>query len=64
VGGIKEKIVAAHRTGLRHIILPKDNEADLSKLPETVRKEMTFSLAEHLHDVLNESLPGLSIRPR
>ncbi len=64
VGGIKEKILAAHRAGLRHIILPKDNEADLSKLPETVRKEMTFSLAEHLHDVLDEALPGLSIRPR
>ncbi len=64
VGGIKEKILAAHRAGLRHIILPKDNEADLSKLPETVRKEMTFSLAEHLHDVLKEALPGLSIRPR
>ena len=64
VGGIKEKILAAHRAGLRHIIVPKDNEADLSKLPEAVRKEMTISLAEHLHDVLAESMPDLTIKLR
>ncbi|MDH3642446.1 MAG: endopeptidase La, partial [Gammaproteobacteria bacterium] len=52
VGGVKEKILAAHRAGLRHVILPKDNEADLSKLPQTVRDEMTVSFAEHLDDVL------------
>ena len=62
VGGIKEKILAAHRSGLRHIIIPKDNEADLAKLPEAVRNEMTITLAEHLHDVLQESLPDLTIR--
>ncbi|MCZ6659636.1 MAG: endopeptidase La [Gammaproteobacteria bacterium] len=62
VGGIKEKILAAHRAGLRHIIVPKDNEADLSKLPEAVRQEMTISLAEHLHEVLAESIPDLSIK--
>jgi ATP-dependent Lon protease len=52
VGGIKEKILAAHRAGLRHIILPKDNEADLAKLPQTVRDDITVTLAEHLDDVL------------
>lgn len=53
VGGIKEKILAAHRAGMRHVILPKDNESDLQKLPKTVREEMQFTLAENLADVLD-----------
>jgi len=52
VGGVKEKVLAAHRTGFRHVILPRDNEADLDKLPDEVRNEMTFTLAEHLDEVL------------
>jgi ATP-dependent Lon protease len=60
VGGIKEKILAAHRAGFTHIILPKDNEADLAKLPEIVQKELTFTLAEELTDVLAVAIPGLS----
>ncbi len=52
VGGVKEKVLAAHRTGFRHVILPRDNEADLAKLPEEVRNDMTFTLAEHLDEVL------------
>jgi ATP-dependent Lon protease len=53
VGGIKEKVLAAHRSGLRHVILPRDNEADLAKLPEEVRADMTFTLADHLDQVLS-----------
>lgn len=52
VGGIKEKLLAAHRAGFRHVILPKDNESDLVKLPQTVRDDLTISLAKHLDDVL------------
>jgi ATP-dependent Lon protease len=52
VGGIKEKVLAAHRTGFRHVIVPRDNEADLAKLPDEVRDEMEFTLAEHLDEVL------------
>ncbi|MFP6835110.1 MAG: endopeptidase La [Pseudomonadales bacterium] len=52
VGGIKEKLLAAHRAGFRHVILPKENESDLAKLPEAVREDLTISLAEHLDDVL------------
>ncbi len=52
VGGVKEKILAAHRAGLCRVILPKDNEADLAKLPQTVLNEMEISLAAHLDDVL------------
>jgi ATP-dependent Lon protease len=59
VGGIKEKVLAAHRSGFTHIILPKDNEADLNKLPDTVRAELTITLAEELGDVLKEAIPEL-----
>ena len=52
VGGIKEKLLAAHRAGMRHIILPQDNEADLAKLPDAVREDLQITLAAHLDDVL------------
>ena len=56
VGGIKEKILAAHRAGLNHVILPKDNEADLRKLPEAVRDEMSITLVSDLSEVLQEAI--------
>ncbi|MYF09543.1 MAG: endopeptidase La [Gammaproteobacteria bacterium] len=56
VGGVKEKILAAHRAGLRHVVLPKDNEADLIKLPQSVRDDMTITLAEHLPDVFDAAI--------
>ncbi len=59
VGGIKEKVLAAHRNGIRHIILPADNQADLSRLPATVRNDLEFTLAETLRDVLAVTLPHL-----
>lgn len=59
VGGIKEKLLAAHRNGLRTIILPADNEAELAKLPESVREELTVHFARKLADVLAVALPGL-----
>jgi len=59
VGGIKEKVLAAHRAGMRHLILPKDNEADLDKLPESVRKELTITLVERLEEVVEIAIPGL-----
>ena len=52
VGGIKEKVLAARRAGIRHVILPKDNEMDLRELPKQVREEMQFTLAERIEDVL------------
>ena len=62
VGGVKEKILAAHRAGLRHVVLPKDNESDLIKLPESVRDEMTITLAEHLPEVFDAAI-GESAAP-
>ena len=56
VGGIKEKVLAAHRSGLKTVILPARNEADLEDLPEEVRQEMKFVFAETVDDVLNAAL--------
>ena len=52
VGGVKEKILAAHRAGMRHIVMPKDNEADLVKLPATVREDLKVTLVSQLEEVL------------
>ncbi|MEI7987451.1 MAG: endopeptidase La [Chloroflexota bacterium] len=56
VGGIKEKILAAHRMGLRTIILPKRNEADLEDLPEEVVKAIKFVFVETMDEVLDTAL--------
>jgi len=56
IGGVKQKVLAAHRMGLKEVILPKRNEKDLDDVPETVRKAMTFHLAERVEDVLGHAL--------
>ncbi|MGC8839093.1 MAG: endopeptidase La [Anaerolineae bacterium] len=56
VGGIKQKVLAAHRTGLRTVILPRRNEMDLDELPEDVRKEMEFILVDTIDEVLKAAL--------
>ncbi len=59
IGGVKEKVLAARRAGLRQVILPKDNEKDLRELPEHVRREMKIVLAERIEQVLAAALPGV-----
>jgi ATP-dependent Lon protease len=59
IGGVKEKVLAAHRAGLRTIILPKRNEPDIEEVPEEVRGELTFVLADRMEEVLDAAL-----RPR
>jgi ATP-dependent Lon protease len=56
VGGIKEKVLAAHRAGLKSIILPKQNEKDLQDVPEDVRKELDFVLVERVDEVFQVAL--------
>jgi ATP-dependent Lon protease len=56
VGGIKEKILAAHRAGIRKVILPKENERDLEDVPPDVRAELAFVPVETVDDVLREAL--------
>lgn len=59
VGGIKEKILAAHRAGLRRVVLPKENEKDLDDLPGEVRQEMEFLFADTVEDVLAATIPAV-----
>ena len=56
VGGIKEKVIAAHRAGIKTIILPRRNEKDLDELPDDVRKGLTFVFADYVTDVFNAAL--------
>ena len=62
VGGIKEKVLAARRQGVKTVILPALNEKDLKKLPQSARDEMEFVLAEHIEQVLAVALPDVSRR--
>lgn len=60
VGGIKEKILVAHRAGMRRVILPKENEKDLSELPNHVCESIKFIFAECIEDVLTAAIPELA----
>ena len=56
VGGIKEKVLAAHRAGIRKIVLPKENERDLQDVPADVRNDLAFVPVETVEEVLKEAL--------
>jgi ATP-dependent Lon protease len=56
VGGIKEKVLAAHRAGIKTLLLPKENKQDYSEIPENVRQSLDFIWVEHLDEVLAKAL--------
>jgi ATP-dependent Lon protease len=56
IGGLKEKMLAAHRQGIFELVLPKDNEKDLHDIPETIRKEMKLNFVESMDEVLKIAL--------
>jgi ATP-dependent Lon protease len=56
VGGIKQKILAAYRAGIREVIMPDENEKDLEEIPEDVREEMTYQFVDHMDKVLSHAL--------
>jgi ATP-dependent Lon protease len=58
IGGVKEKLLAAHRAGVMNIILPKDNEKDLADIPKNVLDVMNVHLVESMDEVLREALTG------
>lgn len=65
VGGIKDKVLAAHRAGLKRIIIPQRNEKDLEEIALNVRQDLTFVLASCLDEVLNAAFDGgFSVKPR
>lgn len=60
IGGVKQKVLAAHRAGLTEVILPARNEPDLDDVPEAVRAAMTFHLAADVREVLAWALEPAS----
>lgn len=56
IGGVKEKVIAAHRAGIKTVILPKDNKKDLEDIPEYVLKGLDFKYVEHMDQVLSVAL--------
>ncbi len=62
IGGVKEKVLGAHRAGIRRVLLPAHNEADLDDIPADLRKEMQLVLVESIDQVLREALTP--VRPR
>ena len=63
IGGVKEKVLAARRAGIRRVVLPKRNSKDLRDLPENIRHEMQFLFAENIDDVFRSLIPGLMPEP-
>jgi ATP-dependent Lon protease len=56
IGGVKQKVLAAHRAGLKEVVLPERNGADLEDVPSSVREEMAFHLASDIGQVLDHAL--------
>jgi ATP-dependent Lon protease len=59
IGGVKEKTLAAHRAGIKRVIIPDRNKADLEEVPQEVRDELEFVFVSHLEDVLKAALEKL-----
>ncbi|MBC7924189.1 MAG: endopeptidase La [Bryobacteraceae bacterium] len=62
IGGVKEKVLAARRAGIRRIILPRANKKDVRDIPEPARSEMEFIFAERIEEVLENAVPGVASR--
>ena len=63
VGGIKEKVLAASRSGIKQIILPKGNKNDLDDIPEKIKKQLTFDLVSSMDEVLETALNSSKLEP-
>lgn len=62
IGGVKEKVIAAHRAGIKTVILPKNNKKDLEDIPSAVTKDVSFHYVEHMDEVLKVAIPKLKFR--
>ena len=62
IGGVKEKVLAARRAGIKRVILPQANKKDLRELPDHVRQEMQFHFVERVEDVLSLVIPNINLR--
>jgi ATP-dependent Lon protease len=57
IGGVKEKVIAAHRAGIKTVILPKNNKKDLEDIPKVVMSDLTFHFVENMDEVLRIAIP-------
>ncbi len=64
IGGVKEKVIAAHRAGLKTIILPKDNKKDLIDVPKEVMRDLDFKFVSHMDEVLDIALAKPLVRTK
>ena len=56
IGGLKEKLLAAHRAGIKKVLIPMDNKKDLIEIPETIRKSINIICVDNVDDVLKHAL--------
>ena len=56
IGGLKEKVLAAPRGGIKHILIPAENEKDISEIPPSILKTVTIEMVEHMDEVLRKAL--------
>lgn len=56
VGGIKEKVIAAHREGIKKVLLPEENKRDMVDVPLRVKEDMSFVFVHHMDQVLEQAL--------
>ncbi|MFL6417450.1 MAG: endopeptidase La [Bryobacteraceae bacterium] len=62
IGGVKEKVLAARRSGIRRVVLPQANKKDLRDLPDHVRQEMQFHFVDRVEEVLSLVIPNINVR--
>ena len=62
IGGVKEKVTAAHRSGIKTVILPDHNRKDLEDIPEHIKKDIDFHFAKEMMDVIKVAVPGLNLK--
>ena len=60
IGGVKEKVTAAHRSGIKTVILPSHNEKDLEEIPEHIKKDLTFHFVKEIMDVIDIAVPEVN----
>ena len=64
IGGVKEKVTAAHRSGIKTVILPDHNRKDLEDIPEHIKKDIEFHFAKEMMDVIKVAVPGLNLNSK
>ena len=60
IGGVKEKITAAHRSGIKTIILPDHNRKALEEIPDHIKKDLSFHFVKEIMDVIDIAIPGIN----